>query len=182
MSSIGVTAPPPKLWVFSSEMARVETKNGPMSGANILSMVSSSTGRPTQVRMVSPVNAPCAPSSARAMCADASQSTSSPDPDEGADGEHVGHRPGGREERGLLAEQPGDPLLERADGGVLAVDVVADLGARHRGAHRLGGTGDGVAAEVDHASVLGVTASISATRKASSSDCTRLSRGSQTDS
>ena len=125
----GVTAPPPKLWVFSTEIARVATKNGPMSGANIVSIVARSTGRPTQVRMVRPVNAPCAPSSARAMCADASQSTSSPDPDQRADRQHVGHRPGGGEQRRLLAEQAGDPLLERADGRVLAVHVVADLGA-----------------------------------------------------
>ena len=35
------------------------------------------------------------------------------DPDERAYGEHVGHRPGRCEERVLLAEQLGDPLLER---------------------------------------------------------------------
>ena len=77
-----MTAPPAKLWVFSTEIAAVGTKNGPMSGANI----SWITGRSTpprgcrQVRMVSPVYAAWAPSSARAMWARASQSTSCPGP------------------------------------------------------------------------------------------------------
>ena len=34
-SASGSTAPPAKLWVFSTETAAVRTKNGPMSGANI---------------------------------------------------------------------------------------------------------------------------------------------------
>ena len=75
-----MTAPPPKLWVFSTEIARVGTKNGPMSGANIEAIVPRSSGCPTQVRMVRPVTAACTPSSARAMWADASQSTSCPTP------------------------------------------------------------------------------------------------------
>ena len=40
--------------------------------------------------------------------------------------------------------------LEGEHGGVFAVDVVADLGGRHRGTHRLRGPCNGIAAEVDH--------------------------------
>ena len=62
--------------------------------------------------------------------------------------ELVGERAGGGEQAGVLAEQVGHALLERVDGRVLAVDVVADLGVGHRRAHACGGTGDGVAAQV----------------------------------
>ncbi len=62
--------------------------------------------------------------------------------------ELVGQRPGRREQPRLVAEQPGDALLERAHGGVLAEDVVADLGVRHRLAHRAGRGGQGVGEEV----------------------------------
>ena len=48
----------------------------------------------------------------------------------------VAHRPRRHEQRGLVAEQVGDPLLERVDRRVLAVDVVPDLGLGHRPAHR----------------------------------------------
>ena len=48
--------------------------------------------------------------------------------DQRRDGEDVGHRPGGREERVLLAEQRRDPSLQLGHGRVLAVHVVADLG------------------------------------------------------
>ena len=75
-SSIGVTAPPPKLWVFSTETAAVRTKNGPMSGAKRCRTVMRSSGVPTQVRIVIPVMAAWMPSSARAMCAEASHRTS----------------------------------------------------------------------------------------------------------
>ena len=40
----------------------------------------------------------------------------------------VGHRAGRGEQRRLVPEQGRHPLLQRDDGGVLAVDVVADLG------------------------------------------------------
>ena len=70
--------------------------------------------------------------------------------DQQAHAEDVGERSGGAPQPGLVAEQPRDPLLERVDGGVLAVDVVADLGGGHRLAHRGAGTGQGVGAEVDH--------------------------------
>ena len=79
-SASGRTAPPAKLWVFSTETAAVRTKNGPMSGANIDSSAAWSTWPrgSRQVRIVRPVSAPWAPSSARAMWAEASHSTSCP--------------------------------------------------------------------------------------------------------
>ena len=64
-------------------------------------------------------------------------------------GDEVAHRPGGDEQAGLLAEQLGGALLEGVDRGVVAEDVVADLGVGHRPAHRRGWVGDGVAAQVD---------------------------------
>ncbi len=56
-SPSGSTAPPAKLWVFSTEIAAVGTKNGPMSGANMVRIVVRSTWPRgwIQVRMVSPV-------------------------------------------------------------------------------------------------------------------------------
>ncbi len=81
-SESGTTVPPAKLWVFSTENAVVRTKNGPMSGAYIPRIVSRSTcpRSSAQVRLVSPVRAPCAPSSARRMWARDSQMTSWPGP------------------------------------------------------------------------------------------------------
>ncbi len=63
----------------------------------------------------------------------------------------VAHRAGRHEQPGLLAEQLGGALLEGDDGRVVAEDVVADFGRRHGSAHRVGGSRDGVAAEVDRA-------------------------------
>jgi crotonobetainyl-CoA:carnitine CoA-transferase CaiB-like acyl-CoA transferase len=60
-----------------------------------------------------------------------------------------------------LAEAVAHPQLEHCvDGRVFAVDVVADVGARHDLAHRGRGKGDGVAAQVDpvHRDVLVVVA------------------------
>ena len=66
--------------MFSTETAAVRTKNGPMSGAYIASIAGRSTWprAAVHVRIVMPEIAPWAPSSARAMCADDSQSTSCP--------------------------------------------------------------------------------------------------------
>ena len=65
------------------------------------------------------------------------------------DRELVAHRAAGHVERRLLARQRGDAALERLHGGVVAEHVVADLGLGHGLAHGRGGTGDGVAAQVD---------------------------------
>ncbi len=61
----------------------------------------------------------------------------------------VRHRPGRHPDRRLLAEQLGDALLQRIDGRVFAVDVVAHLSGGHRLAHARGGLRDGVASQVD---------------------------------
>ena len=63
--------------------------------------------------------------------------------------ELVGHVAGRNPQGGLLAEQRGDDVLQEVDGGVLAELIVADRRGRHGGAHRVGGLGDGVRAQVD---------------------------------
>ena len=52
----------------------------------------------------------------------------------------VRHRARGHEQRRLLAEQRGNAFLQTADGGILAILVVADLGLGHGAAH----AGDGL--------------------------------------
>ena len=72
--------PPPKLWVFSTATAAVDTRYGPAFGATTPAKTSASTSPLTEgtVRMVRPWTAACAPISARAMCAPTSQTTSWP--------------------------------------------------------------------------------------------------------
>ena len=60
--------------------------------------------------------------------------------------------PLGKKSAASSAEQRGGALLQAEHRRVVAEDVVADLGRRHRGAHRRTGPGDGVAAEIDHRS------------------------------
>jgi hypothetical protein len=55
--------------------------------------------------------------------------------DDQAQADLVAHGAARHEHRGLVAEQARDLLLERVDRRVLAVDVVPDLGRRHRGPH-----------------------------------------------
>ncbi len=78
----------------------------------------------------------------------------------------VGHHAGRGEQGRLPLEPRGDLLLEPSDGRVLAVDVVADLGLRHRPSHALGGARDGVGAQVDGCGhgglLLGGSASVGA--------------------
>ena len=117
-TSSGWTRPPAKLWVFSTDTHAVATKNGPRSGRRRLARWPPGRRSPVgsvQVRIVSPVIAPWAPSSARAMCAEDSHSTSCADADQRPDGQQVGERPGDGEQRRLEAEQLGDPLLEPVD-------------------------------------------------------------------
>ena len=147
------TVPPAKLWVFSTETAAVRTKNGPMSGACSPSIAARSTRprSPVQVRIVMPLIAPCAPSSARAMWADDSHSTSSPGCDDATrTASTLAIDPVGVNSAASWPNRPATRSCERGDRRVLAVDVVADLGAGHRGPHRLGRTGEGVGAQVDH--------------------------------
>ena len=54
-------------------------------------------------------------------------------------------------ERRFLAQQPGGQRLEPADGRVLAVGVVTDLGVGHRAPHLGGGRRDRVGPQVDGA-------------------------------
>jgi len=61
----------------------------------------------------------------------------------------VGHRAAGKPERGLLAEQGGDLVLQPVDRRVFAVLVVADRSGGHRGPHLGRGTGDGIGTKVD---------------------------------
>lgn len=67
----------------------------------------------------------------------------------GADGGLVGHGAGGDEAGGFFAEESGKLFLESQDGGIIAEDIVADVGVGHDLAHGCGGAGDGVAAKVD---------------------------------
>ena len=101
----GCTVPPPKLCVFSTAIAAVDTRYGPASGAI------SSRDRVDvehaavagQVRKVMPENAAAAPSSARAMWASESQTISSPGPAEQPQAELVAQRAGRHEQPGLVA-------------------------------------------------------------------------------
>ena len=70
-------------------------------------------------------------------------------PGQDLEGDLVRHRAARHEERRLLAEQFGDPLLQPVDRRVLAVLVVADRRRRHRLAHPRRGRGDGIRAQVD---------------------------------
>ena len=72
--------------------------------------------------------------------------------------EQVRHRAARHVERGLLADALGRGLLEAPHRGVVAQHVVADFGARHRLAHRVGGLGDGVGPQVDHGAAPPVAA------------------------
>ena len=65
------------------------------------------------------------------------------------DAAQIALRARGHEERGLLAGQLGDALLQRVDGRVVAEDIVAQRRCQHRLAHGRRRPGDGVAAQVD---------------------------------
>ena len=61
----------------------------------------------------------------------------------------VPHRARGHEQGGLLADPCRERLLQRVDGGILAVHVVADIGLGHGAPHLGRRPGDGIGAEVD---------------------------------
>ena len=63
----------------------------------------------------------------------------------------VRHRRRREVDRLLLAEEGRGALLEREHGRILAPLLVADLGVRHRVAHRRRRLRLGVRAEIDHA-------------------------------
>src|SRR6266511_6354445 len=90
-------------------------------------------------------------------------------PDVQADGDLVAHRPRGKEQRRVLAEKLGHPLLQRVDGRVEPALLVADLRLRHRPAHGLGGPGLGVGVQVDRVAHAGRTLASAAFRWRSTS-------------
>ena len=61
----------------------------------------------------------------------------------------IAHGAGGHEEAGFAAEDFGGARLQPVDRGILAVDVVADVGFGHGAPHLRRGPRDRVAAEVD---------------------------------
>jgi hypothetical protein len=69
-------------------------------------------------------------------------------------GGEVGLRAGGKQKRGLEAEQFGGARLQPVDGRVVAEHVVAELGFMHRLAHARRGPRDGVGTQVYHAASL----------------------------
>ena len=82
------------------------------------------------------------------MCARCSQITSLPGRP-AFDGEQIAHAAGGNEERGFLLENFRGAVLQAIDGGVFAVDVVANFGFGHGAAHGGRWFCDGVAAKID---------------------------------
>jgi hypothetical protein len=111
-----------------------------MSGANRPEIAARSTWprAEVQVRMVTPATAPCAPSSARAMCARDSQSTSWPGATSDRTASRFASDPVGVKSAASCPNRRGHPLLQGEDGRVLAVHVVADLGRGHGRAHPVG--------------------------------------------
>ncbi len=63
----------------------------------------------------------------------------------------VALRAGGNKQRGLLAEQPGDPALQSIDRRIVAEDIVADIGFGDGRPHRRHRPGHGIAAQIDDA-------------------------------
>jgi hypothetical protein len=69
--------------------------------------------------------------------------------------EQVALRARGHEQRSGKTEVSGQAILEGVDGRIFTVNVITDGRAEHRLAHRVGGLGDGIAAEVDRAHGMG---------------------------
>src|SRR5713226_10565588 len=63
--------------------------------------------------------------------------------------DEVRHRAARNHDGRLLAGNPRGHLLEPVNAGILAVNVVAEFGARYRFAHLVAGQGYGVAAKID---------------------------------
>ena len=64
--------------------------------------------------------------------------------------EQITHGAAGHEESGFQAQIARQTLFQAGDGGVFAVDVIAQLGGQHGLTHGRGGLGDGIAAQIDH--------------------------------
>src|SRR5262245_53389649 len=66
------------------------------------------------------------------------------------DRDEIAHAAGGNEQRGLLAEDFSGSTLERIDGWVFQINIVANFGFSHRAAHGGRRTRDRVAAKVNN--------------------------------
>ena len=104
-------------------------------------------------------------------------------PAPGQVGHQVALRAAGDVEAGLLAEQLGGLRLQGVDRGVLAVDVVADLGLEHGAPHLRRWQGNGVAPQVDDAhsasrlaAFPGGAAARPCSPSVSSGECTRAAQ------
>ena len=132
--------PPPKLWVFSTAIAAVDTRYGPASGAISVARSRSTSSRPRSAVPGADGDAgehrrraELGARDVRVGVADQLLARAA----RAAAAELVAHRPG--RARTAPASWPSSSAtsrLERVDGRVLAVDVVADLGLGHRRAHR----------------------------------------------
>ena len=139
------------------------------------------------VRMVRPVNAPCAPSSARAMCADDSQRTSWPTPTRERTASTLAIDPVGVKSAASLPKRPAtfssrartvgsSPYTSSPTSAEAIAARMASVGLVTVSLRR------SITRTPYESTATWASPSISATRKASSSDCTRLRRGSHTDS
>jgi hypothetical protein len=68
---------------------------------------------------------------------------------ERTDGHLVAHGAGRQEERGFAPESFGSATLEQVDGGVLAIDIVANFSGGHGGTHFRCGTGHSVGTQIN---------------------------------
>jgi hypothetical protein len=66
-----------------------------------------------------------------------------------AHGDLVAHGARGQKERGVLAQELGDHVLQEIDRGILILLLVAHLRLAHEAAHLGGGLGHRVAVEID---------------------------------
>ena len=140
--SSGCTVPPPKLCVFSTTTAPVDTRCGPASGRISAGDRRGRVARgPRERRVVMPETAAAARARPVRRGRESSQSSSWPGRASSRTPSRLASEPVGGEQRRLVPEQRGDPALELGDRRVLAVDVVADLRRRHRGPHRRASAG-----------------------------------------
>ena len=69
----------------------------------------------------------------------------------------IAHGAGGKKKRRLLAQEIGDHVLQQIDGGVFALLLVSHFRLAHEPAHWWGGSGDGIAEQVDlHHSIISI--------------------------
>jgi hypothetical protein len=73
-----------------------------------------------------------------------------------ADSEDVAHRARRNEESRFAAEYFRGAGLQAVNGGVFAIDIVADFGFGHGASHRGGGPRNGVAAKINDAQRSGI--------------------------